>query len=360
MRMDLTGRLAALAVIVAATGCQATTGTATPAAAATPACPPAAAPAPPPEPSAKLAPAEPGIPPHVHIEDVIYGRKYGTSLTLDVFQPVQPNGAAIVAVDTGGWVTDYDHIWAGGYAHFLKRGYTVFHVVHGSSPKFTVPEQVSDVRRAVKFIRFHAADYKIDPLRIGITGASTGGLLAVMMGVTDTAEPDAKDPVERMSSRVQAVACFAPQTDLTIVTWPWPYKGDPPIGAFAFFDFMEKPRSRVTLSSGNAPGQSPGVVHMLTEPDKGKEILKAISPMLLVTAAAAPTMIIQGDKDQVIPLERSQRFIAKLAEAGVPGKLVPVPGSGHGIPNVVERTAELADWFDVYLKPKGAAAPAAR
>jgi acetyl esterase/lipase len=308
-------------------------------------------------PGLPLGKAEPGIPPHVHLEDVIYGRKYGTALTLDVLQPLRPNGAAILGLDTGGWVDDHDHIWAGSYTPYLERGYTIFHVVHGSSPKFSVPEQIADVRRAVKFVRAHAAEYGVDPGRIGITGGSTGGLLALMMGVTDTADPAAKDPVERVSSRVSAVGVFAPVTSLTHVGWPWPGQGDRaaewPLGAFLFLDFMEKPRDRVMLSKGVAPGTSPGVVRVLADPDKGMAILRASSPIEQVTPAAAPTMIIQGSADKVVPLERTQRFVDRLRAAGVPVKLVVEPGVGHGLPDEGARRVDLADWFDRVLSPRG-------
>ena len=96
----------------------------------------------------------------------------------------------------------------------LKRGYTVFAVVHGSQPRYTIPEIVADMNRAVRFIRYHAADYHIDPDRIGITGGSAGGHLSLMQGTAgDKGNPDAKDPIDRTSSRVQAVACFFPPTD---------------------------------------------------------------------------------------------------------------------------------------------------
>src|SRR5439155_3550362 len=97
---------------------------------------------------------------------------------------------------------------------FLKRGYTVFAVVHGSQPKFTVPEILLDMHRAVRYIRSHAQDFKIEPERIGITGGSAGGHLSLMQGTAgDLGDPKARDPVERVSSRVQAVACFFPATD---------------------------------------------------------------------------------------------------------------------------------------------------
>src|SRR5438552_5973268 len=55
---------------------------------------------------------------------------------------------------------------------------TVFAVFHGSQPKFQVPEVISDLNRAVRFIRAHADEYGIDSNRIGITGGSAGGHLS--------------------------------------------------------------------------------------------------------------------------------------------------------------------------------------
>src|SRR6266849_5073418 len=143
-------------------------------------------------------------------EDVIYGRKFGTALTLDVFTPKKnANGAAVIWVVSGGWFSDHGAINPKFFDELLKRGYTVFAVVHGSQPRFTIPEAVADMNRAVRFIRYHAKDYKIDPDRIGITGGSAGGHLSLMQGMAgDTGDPKAKDPIDRVSSRVQAVACF--------------------------------------------------------------------------------------------------------------------------------------------------------
>ena len=152
-------------------------------------------------------------------EDVIYGRKHGVALTLDVFTPKEKtNGAAVVAVISGGWHSSHDEI-AGALkssfgSEFLKRGYTVFAVVHGSQPKYTIPEAIADVQRSVRFIRYNAKNYQIDPDRIGITGGSAGCHLALMIGATgDDGNPKASDPVERVSSRVQAVGGFFPPTD---------------------------------------------------------------------------------------------------------------------------------------------------
>ena len=86
-------------------------------------------------------------------EDVLYGRKFGTALTLDMFQPSQTNGVGIILVVSGGWFSSHEAINADLCRPLLNRGYTVFAVVHGSQPKFTTPEIVTDMQRAVRFIR---------------------------------------------------------------------------------------------------------------------------------------------------------------------------------------------------------------
>ena len=115
-------------------------------------------------------------------QDIIYGRKFGTALTMDVFTPPKPNGAAVIVCISGGWVSNHDQINPAFAFTLLNRGYTVFAVVHGSQPKFTIPECVEDINRAVRYIRTHADDFKIDGDKIGITGASAGGHLSLMLG----------------------------------------------------------------------------------------------------------------------------------------------------------------------------------
>src|SRR4051794_5830768 len=168
-----------------------------------------------------LASAGPATPaadelPYTRVEDVIYGRKYGTALTLDVLKPKQgANGAGVVLVVSGGFVSSHESINPAMVRPLLDRGYTVFAVVHGSQPRYTVPEIVQDMNRAVRFIRHRAGEFGVDPGRIGVTGASAGGHLSLILGTAGgPGDPKAKDPVDRESSRVQAVACFFPPTDL--------------------------------------------------------------------------------------------------------------------------------------------------
>ena len=166
----------------------------------------------------------------------------------------------MIWVVSGGWFSGHEAINTGFLDELLRRGYTVFAVVHGSQPKFTIPEILQDMNRAVRFIRHHAKDYHIDPDRIGITGGSAGGHLSLMQGTAGTAgDPKAKDPVDRESSRVQAVACFFPPTDFLNYGKP----GEIALGCGilkdfqAPFDFHEFDPARNAFVPDHRRGQDP-------------------------------------------------------------------------------------------------------
>src|SRR5438105_12545854 len=93
------------------------------------------------------------------IEDVIYGRKPGVALTMDVFKPAKPNGIGVLYMVSGGWFSSHAAINSAWVKPFTDRGETVFAIVHGSQPKYTIPEILEDIQRAVRYVRYHAKDY---------------------------------------------------------------------------------------------------------------------------------------------------------------------------------------------------------
>jgi acetyl esterase/lipase len=288
--------------------------------------------------------------PFTRARDVVYGRKHGMALTMEVFTPKEKaNGAGVVWVVSGGWVSAHAIAEPGfpfsPIPELIKRGYTVFAVVHGSQPKFTIPEILEDIHRAVRFIRFHAADYKIDPQRIGITGGSAGGHLSLMQGTAgNDGDLQAKDEVDRASSRVQAVACFFPPTDFLNYGKP----GENALGRGILKDFPA-PFAFQELDSKRA---RVGMFVPITDEARIEQIGRQISPVNHVSADDAPTRIIHGDKDALVPIQQADLIVARLKEVGVPAEVVIKAGAGHGWQNLGHDMPTIVDWFDKYLQQK--------
>src|SRR5438552_12245469 len=111
-------------------------------------------------------------------------------------------GAAIIVCPGGG----YDHLAAhegAPVAEWLNSiGITAFVLKYRLGPRYHHPAPLQDAARAIRTIRAHAAEWKIDPERIGILGFSAGGHLAATIATHfDSGKRDASDPVERVSSR---------------------------------------------------------------------------------------------------------------------------------------------------------------
>src|SRR5262249_35142210 len=103
-------------------------------------------------------------------QDVISGRRYRIALAMYVFTPKErPNGAAVVVVLSGYWRSDHKMLDSDALElglEFIRRGYTCFAVVHSSGPKFNIEVAIDDLNRAVRFIRYNAKTFHIDPDRI--------------------------------------------------------------------------------------------------------------------------------------------------------------------------------------------------
>ncbi len=260
--------------------------------------------------------------------DVVYGHKDGLALTFDVITPKQDsngegsNGIALLYVFSSG----YDSVWidpselvgrsagqGGRFATVLDAGFTLFMVRHGSNPKFTVPEIVDDLRRAVRFVRVHASDFAIDPERIGMFGNSAGGHITLMIA-TDPRDgnPEAEDPIDRVSDRIAAAVVYYPPVDLRGRVKP-----DAAIPAMRF---------------------NPGLD-------------ASLSPLLHISPGDAPTLFIHGDKDELVPLSQSESMHAAMQAAELPTELIVIEGAGHGFQGAQSQRAAqaLTQWFERFL-----------
>jgi acetyl esterase/lipase len=229
-------------------------------------------------------------------DGVVYGRRHEKNLTLDVLRPDDPNGIGVALMVSGGWRSSKAGEFPGWMAApLLRKGYTVFAVCHISQPESTVMEIVEDVNRAIRFIRHHAKDYGIDPSRIGVTGGSAGGHLSLMLATRGAPGPaESKDPVDRETSAVQAVAIFYPVTDLLNLGTSTENLGD-----------GGPPKSFVKAFGPQS-----------TNLAAWKVIGRETSPLYYVNSNLPPTLIYHGDADTLTPLDQSQRYQTKAREMG--------------------------------------------
>jgi len=279
-------------------------------------------------------------------EEFIYGRKDGIALTLVSIKPkVKSNGKAIIYVISGSWFSGYNGIEVSTTAaeQYLAKGYTVFAVMHGSQPRYAIPDAVSDIKRAVRYIRYNAGKFSIDPDHIGITGTSAGGHLSLTVATADDKiNPAAPDPVDRVSSRVQAIAVLFPPTDL--LNWGGP--------GFNFVNAKEllKPSKTSGAVDFRVWNDKFALYEEVTDTAVRNKIGKEISPLYFVSPDDPPVFIIHGDADPTVPLQQSQAIIAKFNEAGIPNRFIIKKGGKHNGDDMKPEWLEFVDWFDKYLK----------
>jgi acetyl esterase/lipase len=258
--------------------------------------------------------------------DVVYGHKDGLAMTFDVFTPKEnANGAGILFMVSGGWYSQ----WAPPekmqpfFEPLTSKGFTVFAVRHGSSPRYGIPDAVADVRRSVRFIRKNAEKFGVDPDRLGVFGMSAGGHLSLTLGTTaDDGDASDKDPVQQVSDRVQAVVAFVAPTDLTIMVKDAPDR----LPSYSRFPALN-------LDMTNA---------------------KQYSPLLHVSEDDAPTLLLAGAKDDLVPIDHNRRIDEAFSKEKVDHKLVEFENAGHGFgPNDMKpAVAEMVTWFETHLKAK--------
>ena len=262
--------------------------------------------------------------------DVCYAVAGAAELKLDLFLPPAASrteegpGPLIVWIHGGGWHGGDKADDSGEM--LLQRGYAWASVNYRLSPEASYPAQIHDCKAAVRFLRAHAGRYGLDAERIAVSGASAGGHLASLLGVS-AGMPELEGDLgwEGTPSQVSCVVDYFGPADLRI----------------RFHDAVEE--------------------LLGDHPDNVPELARLASPALLAGGDAAPHLIFHGEVDSVVPLDQSLSLDRALRAARASCQLVVVPGAGHGFgelppeaplrwPAIQEAAAKF---FDVHLRPPG-------
>ena len=233
---------------------------------------------------------------------VTYGTAEDEPLLLDVFLPpvrATPRPAVVLVHGGGMWTGSRAHL-ADAARQLARAGYVAFSVdyrlVDAATGRHRWPAQLDDVQRAVRWMRANAAQYGLDPGRVGAFGWSAGGQLAALLGTRDTR--DAASPLAAHPSRVACVVDLAGDMDLAAYTSP--------------------------------PALDEVVALLGGTPEEALERYRDASPLSWIDAQTAPFLVIHGAPDDVVPVAQSRRLVSALRAAGVEVEYEELPDAGHG------------------------------
>ena len=258
------------------------------------------------------------------VEFARYGKK---RLLLDVYMPAAEADRprpSLVQIHGGGWI--------GGSRteqgipllnHMAAHGWVCFNADYRLSPRATFPDHVIDVKRAIAWVREHAAEYGADPDFVCITGGSAGGHLVALAALTAD-DPSLQPGFEDADTSVAAAVPFYGLYDLTnSLGAQYPELQD-----WVFERHVLKARYR----------------------DDPRPFVEA-SPIHRVRPDAPPFLVIHGDRDSLVPVEEARAFVRELsAVSDNPGLYAELAGAEHAFdigPSV--RTARVVEAIERFL-----------
>ena len=205
-------------------------------------------------------------------------------------------------------------------ASFLNSmGIAAFVLRYRLGPTYHHPIELGDAQRAIRTLRSHAAEWRLDPARIGIIGFSAGGHLAMSASTHfDAGNASAADPVDRAGSRPDFAVLGYPVISMTA---PWTHAG----------------------SRTNLLGEQPD-----------PEVARGLSGENAVTSNTPPTFLFQTTEDTVVPAENSVHYYLALRKAGVPAEMHVFEKGAHGVglandnPALSAWSALLANWLRLH------------
>jgi acetyl esterase/lipase len=269
----------------------------------------------------------------VREDDITYAQRGDLVLKLDIARPATGDGpfpAIVYIIDD--WAREDLFIDRTSLYYDIpdaaKRGYVaatidrrLSAITQNNKDIYQFPAGLYDVKSAVRWLRAHAAQYRVDPDRIGAIGFSSGGYLALLLGLTgpsDGLEGEGEDL--SISSRVQAVVNIGGPTDM-VGFW-------------------------------NDGGMKTEVEHLLgSAPQAAQDRYRQASPLSYVSANNPPILTIHADKDVLVPFHEAELLDARMKGVGASHTLFAKHSSGHA--NYMRDNAArkvIFDFFDKWLK----------
>ena len=228
-----------------------------------------------------------------HIRGVKYASDGEKPIKLDVYlpqrdhRPGEPLRPAIVQVHGGGWILGTRKEQGIPLLnHLAANGWVGFNIDYRLSPFATWPDQIVDVKRAIAWVREHAADYGVDPSFIAITGGSAGGHLSALAGLTAN-DPAFQPGFESADTSVAAAVPFYGVYDLV---------DDDAIHNPVVFSWVLEP------------------VVFKARRRTARERFEAASPAYRIHPGAPPFFVIHGEHDSLVPVQEARRFAARLRD----------------------------------------------
>jgi acetyl esterase/lipase len=191
--------------------------------------------------------------------------------------------------------------------HYVERGYAIASLNYRLSQHAIWPAQIQDCKAAVRWLRAHATQYRLDPNRFGAWGPSAGGHLVAMLGTTGHVTEFEVGEYLGVSSRVQCVVDYFGPTDFLQMDTQRPPDG-------MIHDTPDSPESELI----GGPIQ------------ENKEKTARANPVTYVTGNASPFLVVHGNQDPLVPYQQSVLLVNALLQAGVTVSFYTAIGAGHG------------------------------
>jgi len=242
--------------------------------------------------------------------DVVFATIVGRDLHLDLIYPKQPPAVpmpVVVWVHGGAWRAG-SHKGAGMLVGLARQGYFCASVEYRLSQEAIFPAQIHDCKGALRYLRAHAREYRLNPDKLGVWGGSAGGHLVALLGASggvQELEGDVGGNLDQ-SSAVQCVVDYYGPSDMTTI--------------------IQDRGRRIMEINGLGPEESliGGKI------EERLEAAKAASPVTYVDKDDPPFLIVHGEVDNIVPIAQSERLDQALRAAGVEVTFVRVKNGGHG------------------------------